>query len=193
MKKVALAILAAGASRRFGSEDKLLALWRGRPLLAHALGAFRSAPVARRFAVVQDRASAAAEICREFGFEPLENRSAVDGIAGSIAVAARHSDGFDGLMIALGDMPLIKERTIASLLVAYDDAASDPIVAPTHDGRHGHPVTFSGCYFPELAALTGDRGAGSVIEEHKERLVTVPVDDEGVTIDFDHPESFSGP
>ena len=49
--KPALVVLAAGASRRFGTENKLLQPLAGKPLLCHTLERAAALPVARRVAV----------------------------------------------------------------------------------------------------------------------------------------------
>ncbi len=191
MKRISLVVLAAGASRRFGNDDKLLAPWRGRPLLAGALDAFQSAPVSQRLAIVRRGTSPIAAICRDFGFDVLKNNAADDGMASSIALAANHCrDDADGLMIALGDMPLIEKTTIAALLAICETAAPNAIIAPTYKTRRGHPVVFSTVYLPELSALKGDRGASAVIGKHETCFTAAPVDDEGVVVDFDDPADF---
>jgi molybdenum cofactor cytidylyltransferase len=61
------------------------------------------------------------------------------------------------------------------------------IVVPMHSDTPGHPVGFSREFFAELIALTGDRGARSVIDAHREAVRTIGVDDPGVVTDIDHP------
>jgi len=48
----ALVILASGLSERFGKADKLMAEFRGKPLVQHAIDAADKLPFAERFAVV---------------------------------------------------------------------------------------------------------------------------------------------
>ncbi len=190
MKKIVLAILAAGASQRFGSDDKLMALWRGKPLLAQTLATYHPIPLTERFAIVRKSASPVAELCRASGYQILENNDADSGIASSIVLAANDCCDADGLMIALGDMPSIKRGTVNALITAFESAAPNSIVAPTSKNRRGHPVIFSTDYLPELKALHGDHGAGEVIEEYNKNFVAVPVDDAGIFIDFDRPDDF---
>lgn len=190
MKSVALAVLGAGASQRFGSENKLLAQWRGKPLIAHVLETFDAAAFARCILVLRKGDHALAEIGRQHAFETFENMNAKNGIAGSIALAAQESKKSDGLMIALADMPLIKQATIDALLSAFQGAPNDAIIAPELNRHRGHPVIFARRYFFELAKLSGDNGAASVIKNHAHSYIGVPVDDEGVTIDFDTPAEF---
>ena len=59
--KPALVVLAAGASRRFGTENKLLQPLAGKPLLCHTLERAAALPVARRVAVCSAESAPLAE------------------------------------------------------------------------------------------------------------------------------------
>jgi molybdenum cofactor cytidylyltransferase len=49
-------------------------------------------------------------------------------------------------------------------------------VAPRYLDGTGTPVLFAASVFPELARLTGDRGARAVLERVPERVALVPFD-----------------
>ena len=190
MKTIALAVLAAGASRRFGEANKLMTQWGGRPLVAHTLQTFDSTAFAKRMVIVPENHHALAALCEKLGFDIVDNPFAANGIASSIVLAAEKCSSFDGLMIALADMPRIDKSTIALLASTFQSAPGDAIVAPELNGRRGHPVIFSKSHLPDLASLSGDVGAASVIRSHPNSYIGVDVDDEGVAIDFDTPADF---
>ena len=83
---IAAIVLAAGFSRRFGADDKLLADINGQPLLAHSLAAYADAPLSQKIAVLQPQ-SPMAEICAAAGFETVINNKAAEGMGTSIASA----------------------------------------------------------------------------------------------------------
>lgn len=89
-------------------------------------------------------------------------------------------------MIALADMPWINPVTIAQVADALRSGA--PIAAPAWQGQRGHPVGFSQAFGAELAALTGDGGAKSLIQVYRERVRLVDCADPGVLRDIDAPE-----
>jgi molybdenum cofactor cytidylyltransferase len=89
-------------------------------------------------------------------------------------------------LIALADMPLMTPDSVRPLLLGFGGDPSD-IVAPIYRGRRGHPVLFGAGYRSLLAALEGDQGAKSIIEEHEERLRLVAVDSESAVTDWDYP------
>ena len=190
MKTIALAVLAAGASRRFGEANKLMTQWDGRPLVAHTLQTFDSTAFAKRLVIVPENHHALAALCEKLGFDFVDNPFAANGIASSIVLAAEKCSSFDGLMIALADMPRIDKSTIALLASTFQSAPDDAIVAPELNGRRGHPVIFSKSHLPGIASLSGDVGAASVIRSHPNSYIGIDVDDEGVAIDFDTPADF---
>jgi molybdenum cofactor cytidylyltransferase len=87
-------------------------------------------------------------------------------------------------------MPYVRVDTLQTLRDRMNDARGDAlsrIVVPMFRGETGHPVGFSREFFGELIALSGDRGARSVIAAHADRVERVNVDDPGVVTDIDEP------
>jgi molybdenum cofactor cytidylyltransferase len=103
----------------------------------------------------------------------------------SLACGIAETAGADGWLIALADMPYIKESTFRSLVEALRAGAE--LVAPVHAGQRGHPVGFSAMFRSELLALDGDRGARQLLTRHADRLVRCEIDDPGVLMDVDTP------
>jgi molybdenum cofactor cytidylyltransferase len=189
-------VLAAGSGSRFGG-GKLLAPFEGGLLLDGALSAAFAAP-ARRVGVVwgqDDRVPAAARafVERIGAAERLvlvrAERSA-EGLAWSLkaGIASLPADAA-GAFVFLGDMPRIPAGLTGDLAQAL--AAGALAVAPTFEGRRGHPVLFSAEIFPRLLALDGDRGAAVVLADLGERLALVPAPDAGVLFDVDRPADLS--
>lgn len=103
------AIIAGGRSRRFGS-DKALALFHGRPLIAHAADAL--AQMAAEV-VVCGRAFAS--------YRSLPDRPAPDfGPLGGLnaALGHAHAHGFDGVLATGCDMPVFPADLAARLIGA---------------------------------------------------------------------------
>ncbi|MGL6044682.1 MAG: nucleotidyltransferase family protein, partial [Sandaracinobacteroides sp.] len=59
-------------------------------------------------------------------------------------------------------------------------------VVPALGGRRGNPVGFARSLWPELMAVSGDRGARGLLE--RLGAVEVKVDDPGILRDLDRPE-----
>lgn len=183
--ETALIMLAAGASRRFGSTDKLLANFNGRPLLAQSLAVYDTLPVSRKIAVIAPD-SATQDICRAADFDIVVNQKADDGMGTSMAAGINAAQGVDHALIALGDMPHIRPTTPQMLLRAIDDAHS--IIVPHYHGRAGHPVVFAATHFANLQKLDGDKGGRGIITACP-NVLTFAVDDAGICRDIDTPQA----
>lgn len=196
LERCAVLLLAAGLSRRFGEDDKLLASWRGKPLLAWTLARLAELPCNTKVAVVGPADTARVALLESTGFHCVVNLTPEAGMGSSIACGAaflKHTPPGDtpGLFLCLADMPRVSlalfERLHASL-------AGDPltrVVVPVHAGRRGHPVLFAHACLPELALLAGDTGARSVVHAAGEGLREVPWEDDSVLLDLDTPADFA--
>jgi len=89
-----------------------------------------------------------------------------------------------GILIALGDQPLLKTRTINALIHAFNQGEGR-IIVPSFRGTRGHPVIFHRRFKRELLNLKGDVGGRSIIESHPEDVRVVPVRSVGVIKDID--------
>ena len=80
-----------------------------------------------------------------------------------------------GALILLGDQPEVGADVIDDL-VAVIGAAASPLVLPAYgpEGTIGNPVYLGRSLFPEILAVTGDRGARDVVRAHRSESVLVP-------------------
>lgn len=193
-KGYAAIVLAAGAGRRFGG-GKLLAPWRGAPLVQGALRAALATPSDPVVVVTGTDASTVGEVCREAarrlgGKGRLRLVHAADhaeGMGASLrtGVAALPS-GLRGVFVFLGDMPDIPTEVFAPLVAAVEAGA--PAAAPDFGGRRGHPVLISAALLPDLARASGDAGAREALARLGDRVARVACAHPGVLFDVDRPE-----
>lgn len=94
----------------------------------------------------------------------------------------------EGMLICLVDHPLISPGLVASLIRAFD-RDKNRIVIPAYRGKRGHPVIFPGAVFEELLAASPEVGARAVIHAHENDVVEVAVEEEGVLLNLNDPES----
>jgi molybdenum cofactor cytidylyltransferase len=183
-------VLAAGLGARFGG-GKLLAPFQGRPLIAGALSAALASPAITVVVAIgeTDRTLeiTALNLDDDADLRVVRVENPARGMGASLASAARAVPAdMDGVLVFLGDMPLIGPDVAPALIAAL--TGPDGIVAPMHEGRRGHPVLFGRDWIPALRALEGDTGAQGLIRQAGERLVLVPTEDPGVLFDVDRPE-----
>jgi len=176
-------LLAAGRSARFGREKLLVALADGTPMAVAAL-ANLSAAVDSVVAIVRPGDTTVAAALARQGARITECPRAAEGMGESLAWGVRAAPAARGWVVALADMPWVSSAMIRRIAGALRDGKA--IVAPSWQGRRGHPVAFAADYYEELIALSGDVGARSILERHEVWLVAA--DDEGVLRDVDAPE-----
>jgi molybdenum cofactor cytidylyltransferase len=178
-------MLAAGASKRFGSDKLMHPLTGQTPVALAALARLRAA-VPHVIAVVRPGAAMLENLLSEAGATVILCANAEDGMGASLAAAVSASGEVAGWVIALADMPYIRPETISKIAAAL--AAGADIVAPVYRGERGHPVGIAARFRPQLLALRGDAGARSVLKEHAGLVKLIEVDDPGVCRDIDTPE-----
>jgi molybdenum cofactor cytidylyltransferase len=183
-------LLAAGSASRFGGGKLLAPLEDGTPLGVRALLNL-AACLDRVVAVVRPGDEALARALADHGADVTVCPYAANGMGQSLAWAIRATPLAKAWVIALADMPWIRDTTALDIIVALERGAA--LVAPSHHGVRGHPVGFSRRCFGELAALTGDEGAKDVVRGRAQELQLVETDDPGVTRDVDTPADLARP
>ncbi|QOR37960.1 nucleotidyltransferase family protein [Billgrantia diversa] len=188
-KSLAL-IMAAGYSRRFGSDKRLAQLADGRTLLATTLSAAMDA--FEQVRVVVNTQVVPTDLGIPEAMALVIRPVAPVGLGGSIAHAVRalHIEqlprNIDSIAICLGDMPWVKPETYG-LLAAR--ATANTILRPVYSNIPGHPVFFGRSFWPALADNLDDQGARSVLAQFLDKFVAEPVADPGVVYDIDYPSA----
>ncbi|MEM9710466.1 MAG: nucleotidyltransferase family protein [Pseudomonadota bacterium] len=163
-------LLAAGRSVRFGSEDKLLADLRDRPLIWHAATALADAGCDRLVAVTTQ--SSVANILKEYEIIQFDRPSLMQSDSLRAAISRAGDLDAEGALIALADMPLITVETLRRVL---ERGRMHGISAVTDGRRRMPPAYFHKGIFPELLKTDGDRGARSLIAQiATETCIEVP-------------------
>lgn len=189
--RVGAVVLAAGLSRRMGAANKLLLEIDGAPMVARCVDA-ALASTARPVVVVTGHEGVAVRAAltgRELIF--VGNPEPAAGLASSLRIGiAALGEKVDGALVCLGDMPWVRAEHIEALIAAFGANAARPICVPTWERKRGNPVLWPLRHFAEIAALSGDSGARSLLDAHAAEVCYVPVGDPGVTRDADTPEAF---
>jgi molybdenum cofactor cytidylyltransferase len=182
MLKISAILLGAGKSKRMG-VDKLSLPWGRKTVLEHCFEALVRSEANEVIVVLGIRNKKLKSLFRKRKVKTVVNPFFNSGMSTSIqrGLQALHP-GCHGVLIALGDQPYLKTRTINGLIHAFEKGKRG-IVVPSFRGRRGHPVIFHGRYKKELLDLKGDVGGRSIIERHPEDVRLVPVKSIGVVKD----------
>jgi molybdenum cofactor cytidylyltransferase len=178
-------VLAAGASRRFGSPKQLVQFER-KPLIQRVIA---GATELAGSAVTVVLGAYAAEIAATLAPGTagiIVNRQWQEGIGSSIrAAVARLPGACDGVLLLLADQPLVGSHSLGRLAAAWRRQPRS-IIASRYRAVTGVPAIFPRWCFSDLAALRGDQGARLVLRRYPDHVVRLAHPE--AEVDIDYPE-----
>lgn len=178
-------VMAAGNASRFGA-NKLGAMVEGKMLIRRTLEAIPTQAFSKVCVVTQY--DFVATLAEEFGFAALRNDCPQDGVSRTIRLGLTHlQEECDAVLFLVADQPFLRCETLQRLLSQGDETH---IIVPVCGAQRGNPCLFPRRYYPELLALSGDRGGRSVIRAHEDSVICVEVDGREL-LDVDTPESLA--
>ena len=177
----AIILMAAGIGRRFGS-NKLLAPFRGRPLWEYAWE--RAVEAKKELGIQVLMVSGYQPLLQAPEVIPVCNDLPLLGASHTVRLGVKEAEGL-GMQYAVfmvSDQPMLKTSSLKRLIEAREPGK---IVCLSKDGRAGNPVVFHRDFFPELLALTGDRGGKMVMHRHMDAVKWVEADEMSELTDID--------
>jgi CTP:molybdopterin cytidylyltransferase MocA len=184
---ISAVLLAAGAGTRFGG-GKLLAPYRGRPLIEWPLSNLAQAPVDETVVVVGDEAERLRAVCEPYGVRVVKNPDWERGQSTSVRAGLMAlGPEVRAAVVLLADQPLVGPGAVGRLVEAFEAGAK--VAVATYDGTRRNPVLFSREAWPVLEAeLSGDEGARAVLRRYPDLVTEVPCDGVGDPADVDTAE-----
>jgi molybdenum cofactor cytidylyltransferase len=174
-------VLAAGAARRYGGPKQVLE-HHGVPLVRRTAQAALDAGCAPVVVVVGAHAAETREAISSLPVAIVVNPAWEEGLGASIrcgvGIVAREPR-VTGVLLLLSDQPAVDAKLIERVL-----AGGVRTTACAYAGTVGPPALFPRSCFGRLLALTGDRGAKSVLLDEPE---IVRIDWPAGALDVDAP------
>ena len=171
-------LLAAGSGTRFeGRSHKLMAQFRGKPLVEHSINALRGSGILRR-AVVSGFLDLSAFVDNDEVI--LSNPDPSLGLSLSLLIARDWalSERADAMVVGLGDQPLIGADAWRKVANSFEA----PIMVATYQGKRRNPVKLSREVF-DLLPTSGDDGAKVLYQAFPDLVCEVECDGEPIDID----------
>lgn len=185
---LAAVILAGGASRRMGRPKALLA-YRGETVLDRLIGLYSRfcTPVivvlGHAHEAIRAGLTRAAEA--QFAINPDPERGQLSSLQCGLALAPPGDVLFTPV-----DYAGVRAETVEALVRHFEASPAAARVAPSHAGRHGHPVLIRAYVKDALLALPVTATAREVMERYRGATEYLPVDDEGTVSDLDFPADY---
>ncbi|MFB6290189.1 MAG: NTP transferase domain-containing protein [Candidatus Bipolaricaulia bacterium] len=191
---ISAVILAAGESKRMG-EPKQLLPWRGKTILETVIGNVASCSgVDDEIRVVlgarKKRIEPLVKDFKDPRVRAIENPDYREEMLTSVRRGLEDlPDSTRGVMLVLGDQPLISPEIFSTLVEEFIDERPY-ILLPISSGERGHPLLLKRELVPEVNSLDGPGGLRKILEKYSDKVRELEVDDDRIHIDLDHYEEY---
>lgn len=184
MSEIRAIILAAGSSRRMGTQ-KLLLPYGKSTILETTISHVLDSDIDMTMVVLgadHDR------ILQTIGHLPVQhcmNENHPDGMLSSVICGLRNvSPGCDAVGIFPGDQPDIPPEIINRIIKIYRQSPQG-IIVPVYSSRRGHPLLVDMKYRALIEQLDPDQGLRALLRQHPDDILEIQVDEAGILFDID--------
>ncbi len=194
LNKVACFILAAGMSKRMGSENKLLKKYKNKIIINQTLKNHFESKLEKINIIIGHDKESLKDTLKNFQIGVIENDNYMSGMLSSIKRINDYIDNeVTGIMISLADMPLVSSKDINSILDTFLLHDEKKICIPEFNGRLGNPIIIPLEIYKKIIQnenLLKDKGLKSTILDGKFDIVRAR-SSSGVLKDFDTQKDFN--
>ncbi len=183
-------VLAAGMSRRLGRPKQLLDLG-GKPLIVHVIERATQSALDSVLVVTGHDSARVEGALRGLDVQTVFNPDFPAGQSTSLIAGINTlSSKTDGIVVLLGDQPLVSSEVI-SRIVERRRQHGNAIVMTGYGGVRSHPVLFGREMFNELCQVRGDQGARNVIRQHSGAVTVIDSEQQTPPDDVDTEEAYA--
>ena len=184
-------LLAAGQSKRLKSENKLIKLYKKKPLINHSLNALHKSKVNKVIVVLGHQKKDLQKIIKKNNKNIYTyNKEYKKGMASSIKVGLRKVNKKDkGFIIVQSDMPFIKSSDINKI---YNSIKSKKylIYVLKYRNKVGNPIGFDISTMKKFKRIKGDVGAKFMVKRLKKETRFIKINNLKSFKDFDKVSDF---
>lgn len=192
---IAAVVPAAGFSRRMG-RCKLTMPYSDRTVIEHVVATLREGGVERIVVVLGPHnsqiaslvESARGDVCMP-DTPTIHMRETVERGLDWLEERFQLLDD-DAWLLAPADRPGFNAAVIRSLIAARSTEPARSIVAPTFNGRLGHPVLFAWRHVAGIHGTSPGHGIDEYLRLHNDMVLTIPQPDARTHFDLDTPEDY---
>ena len=185
-------ILAAGTSKRTGKINKLTKKYKNKPLIEHTIQNYIDSNIDYNNIITGFESDKINKIALKFNLVTIYNKNFSKGILSSIKVAIHNiQKQTTGVIIGLGDMPLVKTSDLNLLIDKFTSADFKKICIPESYKKIGNPIIFPvrilKIILRDIDTEDRDTGLKSLVKKYNP--ITVKTS-KGVLKDFDKLEDY---
>ena len=184
-------LLAAGQSKRLKSENKLIKLYKNKPLINHSLNALHKSKVNKVIVVLGYQKKEIQKLIKKNNKNIFTyNKEYKKGMASSIKVGLRKVNKKDkGFIIVQSDMPFIKSSDINKI---YTSIKSKKYLVHVlkYRNRVGNPIGFDISIMKKFKKINRDVGAKFMVKRLKKETRFIKINNFKSFKDFDKVSDF---
>ena len=184
-------LLAAGQSKRLKSENKLIKLYKKKPLINHSLNALHKSKVNKIIVVLGHQKKELQKIIKKNNKNIFTyNKEYKKGMASSIKAGLRKLNKKDkGFIIVQSDMPFIKSSDINKI---FNSIKSKKYLVHVlkYRNRVGNPIGFDISTMKKFKRIKGDVGAKFMVKRLKKETKFIRINNLKSFKDFDKASDF---
>ena len=184
-------LLAAGQSKRMKSENKLIKLYKNKPLINYSLNVLTKSKVNKIILVLGHQHKEVKKIIKKnkkiiFTY----NKNYKKGMASSIKIGLKKISKNDkGFIIAQSDMPFVKQSDINKICRSIN-SKKFLIHALKYKNRVGNPIGFDSSLIKKFKNIKGQFGAKFMVKRLKNRTNFIKTKSIKSFKDFDKASDF---
>jgi molybdenum cofactor cytidylyltransferase len=189
--KIAVVVLAAGASKRMGKPKQLLQ-WDNETLISHTIRTALKLKTGHVYVVLGANFQLIEKTINHFPITILNNKNWERGLGASIGVASkyiqRQKPETDALLFVLADQPFITASYLNDIILSFSPNENQIIASAYENQKFGVPALFDSSYFKKLGLLKDDFGAKDVLKANESfvKVLIPPVKN----VDLDSKEDY---
>ena len=184
-------LLAAGQSRRLKNENKLIKIFKDKPLIHHALNSVQNSKIKKLIIVLGYQFKEVKKnIKKNKKIIFVHNKNYKNGMSSSIKSGLKKISKKDkGFIILQSDMPFVKTSDINKI---YNSIIRKKYLvhALKYKNRIGNPIGFDISILSKFKKIKGNIGAKYMVKRLKNSTNYIKVSSEKVFKDFDKASDF---
>ena len=184
-------LLAAGQSKRLKSENKLIKLYKKKPLINHSLNTLHKSKVNKVIVVLGYQHKEVKKIIKKNKKNIfIYNKDYKKGMASSIKVGLKKISRNDkGFIIVQSDMPFIKKSDINKIYKSIN-TKTHLVYVLKFKNRIGNPIGFNISLLKKFKNIKGKFGAKFMVKRLKNKTKFIKINSAKSFKDFDKVSDF---
>lgn len=184
-------VLAAGLSRRMGTQNKLLLPMAGQPMIRRVVENVLAAGFVEIVVVLGHQAEDVRRALASLPVRQVHNDRFESGQVSSVrAGLAALEQPVDAVMVCLGDQPLLAAGDLSAVQAAYAEHAAGSILVPVRGEQRGNPVIVDWQSVRDTLERGIDFGCRHFMDENPERVYRWPAPSDHFVRDVDEPADY---